>query len=236
MDFSLKFKQCSQWFNSSHGKRVELELWQVLQQMDWTDWKGRFLQIGSIGHNPWLKDLDFASKWILLPYETKSSDIVAHPYEIPLPSQIMDVVFAPFVLDLGVDVQKFLYEVDRILSSMGCVIFIGFNPTSLWRISRFFSWSNKFWYQGRKGCSAWYIKKIMQEWDYDCLQMDFFYFIPPVQNPALIRYFNWVNRLSKIIAFYPPTFYVLKMQKKDKALSGLLPVEKTTWCEYNVKF
>lgn len=236
MDFGLRFRQCEQWFSSAAGKRLEQELSQVLQQIDFSDWKGRFLQIGSTGENPWFSNLDFASKWLLLPYDKKGVDIIAHPHEIPLPSHIMDVVFAPFALDLGVDVGKFLFEVDRVLSSMGVVIFIGLNPTGVWRLSRFFSWSKKSWYQTKKSCSAWHLKKFLQQLDYQCLQLDFFYYIPPIQHPVLIRYFNWVNRLSKMIAFYPPSFYILSMQKKDIALSGLLPVEKSTLCEYNVRF
>lgn len=233
MDLALKFKKYEQWFLSASGKRLEQELLQVLRQIDFSDWKGRFLQIGSSGENPWLSDLDFASKWLLLPHDKKNVDIIAYPHEIPLPSHILDVIFAPFVLDLGVDVEKFLFEIDRVLSSMGVVVLIGLNPTGVWRLSRFFSWSKKDWYQSKQSCSAWQLKKSLQQLDYQCLQLDFFYYIPPVQHPVMIRYFNWVNRLSRMIALYPPSFYVLMMQKNE---SGLLPVEKRILCEYNVRF
>lgn len=236
MDLGLKFKQCEQWFSSAAGRRLAQELSQIFEQIDFSDWKGRFLQVGCGFETPWLFDLDFSSKWRMLPFDKKEVDVRAYPHEIPLASHMIDVLYAPFVLELGVDIQKFIFEVDRILSSMGVVIFIGLNPTGLWRLSRFLSWSKKTWYQNNNAPSAWRLKKSLQQLDYDCLRMDFFYYIPPIQHPVLLRYFNWVNRLSKIIAFYPPGFYLLMMQKKDIALSGLLPVEKSTLCGYNVRF
>ncbi len=230
MDYSSQYLKYNQWLLTPYGQRVVEEITDVFQQIDFSDWKGRFLQLGACGQNPWLEHLDFASKWLFLPHEQAQVDVISHPLEIPLPNQIIDVLFAPFIFDLGISPERFLFEADRVLSSMGLVIFVGLNPTSLWRMSRFVSFSKKQWYQSKQGASAWKIKKIFEHIDYQTLKMDFFYYMPPIQNTKLIPYFNWVNKLSKLIAFYPPSFYILILQKRDKSFTGLLTVEKSTWC------
>ena len=230
MDYSDLFLKYDDWLSKPYGQRVVQEVSETIEQIDFSDWKGRFLQIGACGTNPWIDHLDFASKWLFLPVHHMVTDVVAHPLELPLPNQVIDVLFAPFIFDLGIAPEQFLFEADRVLSSMGLLIFVGLNPTSLWRISRFFSFSKKAWYQTNSGASAWHIKKIFEHIDYQTLKMDFFYYMPPLHNINLIRYFNWINKLSKLIAFYPPSFYVLVLQKRDKAFTDFLSVEKSTWC------
>jgi hypothetical protein len=230
MDLGLRFKQYQEYLTQANGKRLDQEIIEVLQNIDLSDWKGRFLQIGAVGQASWYQSLNFAARYKLSPVEIEGADFVASPHEIPLISKSIDVLYAPFIFDLGLEPKAFIDEADRVLASMGLMILIGLNPTSLWRISRFFSCTKRNWYQSATGCSAWYLRHLFHQLDYEVVDMEFFYFVPPFKNSKLIRYFSWVNRISKYMAFYPPSLYILVVQKKDQAFNGLLAVEKSPLC------
>lgn len=230
MDFCDRFQQYEQWFSKPHAKYLEQEITEYLQHIDLSDWKGRFLQIGDLGDNTWSQSLKFASQYVILPLEKQGVDLIANPCEIPLASHSFDVIFAPFIFELGIDPKTFIEEADRVLSSMGLMVIVGLNPCGLWRLSRFFKFSKKAWYQSKQGSSAWAIRKLFQHLHYEVFEMGFFYFIPPVKQPKILRYFTWVNRISKFLAFYPPSVYLLVVQKRDIAMNGFLAVEKSTLC------
>jgi SAM-dependent methyltransferase len=52
--------------------------------------------------------------------------------ELPFPSQSLDLVVLPHVLEFSTDPHQVLREVERVLIPEGQVIICGFNPTSLW--------------------------------------------------------------------------------------------------------
>jgi len=218
------------WFTRPYSERLLQEITKKIQQVDYGNLQGRFLQIGNCGINPWLEHLNFSSKWLVNRFYGQRIDAISLETQLPLPNNCIDVIFAPFLCDQGVQPELLVHELDRVLASMGLVILLGLNPTSLWRLSRFFSLSKKQWYQSKHQVSAWKLERLFANMNFTMVGMDFFYYIPPFKNIQLIRYFDAVNTLSKVIAFYPPSFYFLVMQKREESFTGLLTVEKNTWC------
>ena len=54
------------------------------------------------------------------------------PIELPFPSQSLDLVVLPHVLEFAAEPHQVLREVERVLIPEGQLIICGFNPASLW--------------------------------------------------------------------------------------------------------
>ena len=215
MDLTSQFFEFEQWFKSPSGQRLELELSECLQNIPQIHSGSSLLQIANCGHNPWLSWMSYQNQWILSPSASLQTDVIASPLAIPLAKESLDCIFAPFLFDLiPNDPLLMVYELDRILESMGHIIILGLNPTGLWKLSRFFS-SHHHWYQQKNTCSYWKIKSLFKNLGYEQMHAHFFYFIPPVESKHWMNYFAIVNRISRFIAFYPPAFYLLTLQKRQ---------------------
>lgn len=232
MDTKNAFKEMDDWFKTLAGNYLQQEIIANLKTISFQPQiSGPILQIGSCGSNPWLNQTPFQHAWLLNTFTDKKNDVIAQPYQLPFVKESLQLVFLPFLFDL---IEKELFtivnEVDRILESMGYIIILGMNPSGLWKISRFFTKKNHFnWYQKTPGHSYWKIKSQFKSIGYEQIDAQFFYHIPPIQSKMGLTYFQLFNRLSKLIAFYPPAFFLLTMQKKQT--SFILPtlVKTTFW-------
>ena len=57
-------------------------------------------------------------------------------HALPFPSKSLDLVVLPHTLELSADPHQTLREVERVLVPEGRVVITGFNPASLWGVSR----------------------------------------------------------------------------------------------------
>ena len=228
MDIGACFQQFEKWFSTNHGLRLQAELNTILEDIDWHFWTGTFLQIGSLGQNPWHDNLPFQQQLILSPHQSQTNNLQAHPLHLPFASQSIEVLFSPFTLDLGLEQMPLLYEYDRVLKSMGLVIVVGVNRLGWWKLSRQMHWGReKQWYQWTPGCSYWRLRHLMTALGYQHYASEFFHYLPPVQSKKCLDYFEGVNRIAKFIAPYPPSFYYLIMQKQEPKLSSTFVYAKT---------
>lgn len=65
--------------------------------------------------------------------------LLAEPDGLPLASQSIDLLLLPHVLEFSPHPHQILREAERVLMPEGQVIIGGFNPLSLWGLSRYFS-------------------------------------------------------------------------------------------------
>lgn len=228
MDIGACFHQFEKWFSSNHGLLLQAELNFILADIDWHFWSGTFLQIGSLGQNPWHQHLPLQQQLILSPCQSQDAALQAHPLHLPFSSQSIEVLFSPFTLDLGLEQMPLLYEYDRVLKSMGIVIFMGVNRIGLWKLSKQMYWGRKKqWYQRTPGQSYWHLRHLMGALGYDHYASEFFHYLPPVQSKSCLNYFEGVNRIAKFIAPYPPSFYYLIMQKQEPKLNNVFVYANT---------
>jgi SAM-dependent methyltransferase len=78
-------------------------------------------------------------------------DLLADPTELPLPSQSLDLLLLPHVLEFSPHPHRILREAERVLMPEGRLLVSGFNPLSLWGITRLlkgpeagYPWSGRF--------------------------------------------------------------------------------------------
>ena len=227
MDVYNSYQHLHDWFQTFAGQRLETEIMECLQHRELTGFNQSLLQIGDIGQNQWLSDLKFKNHWVYSPYPSSYANLIGFPTELPFANHSMDVLFAPFIFEMGLEIRPLINELDRVLESMGYLIIIGFNPLGLWKCSKYFARpSKRLWYQAYRGASFWSVKSMLMSLGYAQIDAQFFYYIPPVSNPTLINYFNVINRFAKLIAPYPPSFFMLVMQKRDADFT-LVGLEKT---------
>jgi len=232
MDIKNAFREMDNWFNTLAGHYLQQEIITCLKSIPFRPMiSGSVLQIGSCGSNPWLQDKPLQHAWLLNPFAHPKNDLIAQPYQLPFMKESLQMIFLPFLFDL-VEEELFaiVNELDRILESMGYIAILGMNPSGLWKLSRFFKKKQKLsWYQKTAGNSYWKLKSYFKSIGYEQIDVQFFYYIPPIQTKTGLNYFQLVNRLSKLIAFYPPGFFLLTVQKKQASL--ILPnlVKTTFW-------
>jgi hypothetical protein len=227
MDVATRFEQFNEWFKTPHGLRLNEEISKLIAEHHFFQNKQVALQVGSCGQNPWL----FDNTYLLSPVKCKHADVITDPYHLPFGNHSVDALFAPFSLDLGLDVSKFLGEIDRVLVSMGYVMLLGLNPTGLWRMSRFFSQKSRNWYQYHSGCSYWKASHQLKQLGFSLQHVQFFYYLPPIQDKKSLSFYEWVNHFAKLIAPYPPAFYLVIMQKKIPQITPVIELEKTRLCQ-----
>jgi hypothetical protein len=231
MDVVNAFKDMDNWFETLAGKYLLQEICRSFLTIPFISNTDSMLQIGSCGGNPWLKQIRYNQSFILTPSIGPQSDLVALPNQLPFMKESFQLIFLPFLFDLvKEDILTIVNEVDRILESMGYITILGMNPSGLWKLSRFFkSKKNLWWYQMTSGNSYWKLTSLFKSLGYEQIDAQFFYYTPPIQSKTALNYFAWVNRMSKLIAFYPPAFFLLTLQKKQPSL--ILPnlVKSTFW-------
>lgn len=229
MDVAKRYIQFNDWFKTAHGKILEQSLYDLLIKNNFFNCSQLSLQLGRFGENKWL--IENPKRILLLsPCYDDKADVIAKPTEIPLKNHSIQQIFAPFVLDLGVPIESFAFEVDRLLSSSGRLLIVGMNPTGLWRMSRFFV-KKKQWYQFSSSCSYWCLSRYLKKIGFVMDDVQFYYYLPPVQNKKALRYFSWVNHFAKLIAPYPPAFYILIMHKYDPQMIGAIDLETAHLCQ-----
>jgi len=215
----LAFADLDAFFSSPAGLRLSQEIVMELKSTSMLPSHLHGLQLGACGENIWQSVFKQDNFQVVSPQVAASTTVCAYPEELPFAKGSFDLVFVPYLWELvDIDPNALVYEVDRVLSSGGYLIILGFNPSSLWKLSRFFSFgANLTWFQQTPGYSFWKLRRMYSQLGYQQVQANFFYYIPPVQAEFWLHTFDWIHRFSKWIAFYPPSCFLLLMKKQEPA-------------------
>lgn len=77
-------------------------------------------------------------------FEVAGSDLTAYPDALPFESDCIDVLISHHVLDFSNRPQELLREFSRVVLPGGRLILLGFNPYSLWGVTRsLMSWCHR---------------------------------------------------------------------------------------------
>lgn len=67
----------------------------------------------------------------------------SEPMQLPLASQSVDLLVLPHVLEFSAQPHAILREAERVLMPEGSIVISGFNPVSLWGVSRTLGWERR---------------------------------------------------------------------------------------------
>jgi len=206
------------WFLTPMGERFAQALGDELLPFQDCLRGDTLLQLGLCGKSPWLSKLDFQRHWVFSPAHVKQQDVRCLYHDIPLPSKEVSCVLAPLMLETF-SAEHPLDEIDRVLASMGHVVFIGVNPWSLWG-----AWS----YLGKHSFyeslpmhlySAMKLKRAMLARGYQLVSLSDFYYIPPIRSARWLKRLDFLEATGKLSGIIPSGFYCLIMQKRQIPLT-----------------
>jgi hypothetical protein len=136
---------------------------------------------------------------------------------LPLNRDSVDCILAP--LTMNVLDESLLDEMDRVLKSMGHLIFFGINPWSFWGLR--WHW-NPLHSLSTQWTSSFRLKRALSRRGYQTALYHPFYYIPPVQEEGWIQKLEVLNEMGKMIKPFPAGFYCLIVQKHQTASPSLI--------------
>ncbi len=140
---------------------------------------------------------------------------------LPIASDSVDLVVLMHHLSNTSEPHAILREAFRILIPEGKLVIIDFNPKSLWGLRHFFqSWLEHVPFKGH-----FYTARRIDDWmrllGFDQNRLYRVGYLPPIQNPSLIRHLSW---LEKGMRNWLPLFGALNLMVYSKSISPMTPV------------
>lgn len=141
------------------------------------------------------------SRWLMLDAAAGASQsngmLRGDFHALPFPNACLDLVVMPHTLELTADPHLTLREVERVLRPEGRVVITGFNPASLWGLSRRWGQAVRRAKPGNAlfaGCGDWVGYWRLRDWlrllSFEVEGGRFGCYIPAVATPA------WRDRLA----------------------------------------
>ncbi|MEO8445308.1 MAG: methyltransferase domain-containing protein, partial [Gammaproteobacteria bacterium] len=104
---------------------------------------------------------------VVAPMRGPGVDFVSLPEDLAVPTDSIDAVFLPHVLETADDPYAVLREADRILRPDGQVVVTGFNPWGWWGVRHYLS-RRRFPAGGKRMVSEHRLRDWLQLLDYNC--------------------------------------------------------------------
>lgn len=136
--------------------------------------------------------------------------------DLPFASNTIDVVFLPHVLEFSEYPEHILKEVERVLIPEGYVIILGFNPYSLWGLSKIKKGIKK----GRLH-SAGLLCKWLDQNDLLVIDQRSLFFRPPLENSRLQAKLLFLESMGQLCW---PSCGAVNMIMAKKRLQTLTPI------------
>jgi len=170
-----------------------------------------------------LEDCPVNHKIVFAPGWQQSRDLpIADIEMLPLATDSMDAVLLHHSLDFTRDSHRLLREATRVLRPGGRLIIIGFNPTSLWGLSRMLRWRKSIPWAGR-----FISRRRLADWlkllDFHVESVTWGGFMLPAKSPRLLAmaddFERWFNRLGNPAG----AFYLVVASKQRIPLIPVVP-------------
>ena len=141
--------------------------------------------------------------------------------KLPVMTDSIDAAVLPHTLDFSVDPQKVLLEVERVLIPEGKLLISGFNPFSLWGMTRAIKSKRK-----KVPFNGHFVSYTrLHDWfsllGFEVEQAEVILFRPPVQNPKIMQKLLFMEKFGKRLW---PGFGAVYMIKAVKRVSTLTPI------------
>ncbi len=221
-------KQVEEWFETRLGQALLVQEEASLQQRAAALFGYHVVQIGVTSPHFEVLKQSPARNRILLGNGEQQLDIhiQADPRYLPLASDSIDGVLLPHTLDFSPDPHQLVREVERILIPEGKVVLSGFNPWSLWGISRLF--------HRRRGnmpwCSHFFSPKRVQDWfsllGFDLEEMVYLHYRPPMHNQLLMQKLNFMEKVGTRVWPMLGGVYVMQAVKRTATMT---PIRVKKW-------
>jgi SAM-dependent methyltransferase len=219
--------QLNRWFKTPLGQRLLNTEADTLQQILPQLFGYHLIQIGDVGHGRLLDSSRIMHRCVL----TKPPNLICPPYSaiyaqadaLPFAHDSIDVVVLSHILEFEDHPHEILREIERILIPEGHVVILGFNPFSLWGISRWFL-SNR---QDAPWCGRFLTLLRIKDWltllGFDIIEQQIFFFAFPFHNDRLKNYTLWLETFANQWLKNFGAAYLLVAKKRVATLTPIKP-------------
>ena len=150
--------------------------------------------------------------------------LCGNSHMLPVQSDSVDVVVLPHTLEFDPSSHEVLREVERVLVAEGHVVILGFNPWSLWGLWRLLRGRRRMhppWHGSFRG--IYRIKDWLSLLGFDVVMARTYFFRPPLQREAMMRRFEWLERLGRRWWPYLGGAYIIVAKKRVTTLTPIKP-------------
>jgi SAM-dependent methyltransferase len=133
----------------------------------------------------------------------------------------LDIVVLPHVLEFSNTPHQVLREVERVLIAEGHVVILGFNPLSLWNLSRLFL----FWKKQAPWNATFLSASRVMDWlallGFDVIHRQGYFYRPPFQNTNFMTKMGFFEKIGHRIWPKLGAGYVLVARKRVETLTPI---------------
>jgi SAM-dependent methyltransferase len=183
------------------------------------------VQLGALGKMDMIETSPAPTRIVL--------DLLAHddavavqgfPEALPFDGRSVDIALLPHTLDFASDPHQVLREVDRVLVPEGHVVILGFNPISMWGITRLFAKR-----QGRiPWCAHFFAVARVKDWlrllEYELTAGQMLYYRPPLQNEGVMDRLYFLDQVGDR---WWPMMAAAYLVVAKKRVYGVTPLQPT---------
>ena len=216
------FTALNDWYGTPLGRSLATQERHQLETVLPRLFGYHLLQLGVPFQRDWLAYSPIRHQMCLHPEEgVRSLSCVGEFFELPFKSDSIDVIILPHILSLVDAPQTLLEEATRVLIPEGHLVILGFNPVSLWGVSKLFlkykkqvPWTGDF-------ITAQKVRRLLNKIGCDTLSLNSFAYRPPINNSHTLEKLLFLETFGQLFWPYPGSAYILHAQKR---LSRLTPI------------
>jgi SAM-dependent methyltransferase len=153
----------------------------------------------------------------------------AHPHlladftQLPIASQSVDLLLLPHVLEFHSEPHQILREVERILRPEGRLFILGFNPLSLWGLTR--RLPGRMRGQPRNGqyLSVLRLRDWLKLLDFEVDRGAFGVYVPPCKSERWLRRWHFMELAGDRWWGFAGSVYMLRAIKRVAGMRLILP-------------
>ncbi|MDF2445592.1 MAG: hypothetical protein K0S46_828 [Moraxellaceae bacterium] len=149
------------------------------------------------------------------------SGLRAEPEQLPFAKDSLDLVFIHHGLDGARSPHALLREAARVLIPEGHLLIVGFNPWSLWGLTRMFRlpWAELPWL--RRPLSPQRLADWLALLGLEVVGLESACFIPPINHDSIRRRFSWLEVLGRRYWSQGGASYVLLARKHVSCMTRI---------------
>ena len=218
------FTQLEAWYQTPLGRVVSDAVLSYLREQLSHSFGYHILQLGLPDQSAWLKESPITHQVLLSDDRHTQASLLSDFTDLPLASASIDVVVLPHTLEYAVCPHTLLTEVNRVLIPEGHLVIVGFNPVSLWGLTRSLThWMGGAPWQGHF-MSVSKMRHLLAETGCRVKVIKSFLFRPPVRNTWAFEQLLFLESVGRLMWPYPGGVYMLVAQRQVIKLTPIRPI------------
>jgi SAM-dependent methyltransferase len=221
------FEKLSRWFLHAPGKQLLGAESKLLCNLLPRLFGYYLLQLGGPIVNPWLAECRIPHRIhvsTVCPCDnTARSCVQADFVQLPFEPNSIDVVLLPHTLEFMDNPRQILEEAYQVLIPEGYIVILGFQPWSLWGLTRLLKkrnavpWSGKFY-------SSLKIREWLSQFGYKVEDHKSLFFRPPLENQNWLSQLFFLEIIGQLLWPYLGGVYLIVAKKR---VTSYIPIKST---------